>query len=594
MQAVINEIAKALKSCAKYITNDEYCDIIDAAPLQVEVEEFAKYALVAGKAPRSYKANPEGVSKLVGLLPAVIVGAAKLKRNAPEPTNTSSSDTLEEFDMISFTDIPEEEGAVDEKSDVVIIAKEPIEEPSEDNKTEEPTSEAVDSMFQGVCDDMFEPAAACNYERGKTAKIHKRKPERDGHKESEEETDDSGVESKPSVKEEANDLTSGDYVDCGYAVFQKLEPIELTGPEEKQKKAEEDDDSFDIDSSDYDDLDVESRGILMAQKRAEKQLYNRNPYRNKPFIKEEEIHEMMTGFCEVVNSPLEYFIHYFLWGVYDLYTEHYDLVKRGTDDESGEETEDAPYRLYKEMKDASIPVDEIRQLAENVYDDLIGAVEQGKFTYGEKGEWESTFSFKTFEDFNPHQIYKWEACLMQDKTTPALRIAFDKFYDIEAEDAYVPSNKDRAVSVRQNREMTNLLLKAKVEECTPIELAIKEFYDKFVITTTENMCDGWMDGRGTPLEFCPSLPDHILRPWAVLLRMNGLPDVSYDDFVGVMYDKYVAWKGMRKRGFLFNAESVVRWNELHGFRDSISHKALKVEVKNDDEIEYAEVKENES
>ncbi len=133
---------------------------------------------------------------------------------------------------------------------------------------------------------------------------------------------------------------------------------------------------------------------------------------------------------EVVQSPVDFFLYHFWWGVFDLYCDHYHPSEKIN--EEGD-VDDEPQNFdWKEMIGAPLPQDEIYQLAKNVYEDLCGSVEQGEYVYGDHNEWKVTFSFASFDDFVPYEIFQWTPCTMRDKSVPALRISIDKFYDIYA------------------------------------------------------------------------------------------------------------------------------------------------------------------
>lgn len=313
-------------------------------------------------------------------------------------------------------------------------------------------------------------------------------------------------------------------------------------------------------------VDEHSQQIL---KRADRQLRARNSYRNKPFIKVERVKEIVDCLDEVVQSPVDFFLYQFWWGVFDLYCNHYHPSERINED--GEIENEPQSYDWKEMIGAPLPQDEIYQLAKNVYEDLCGAVEQGRYVYGDNNEWEITFSFESFKDFIPYEIFQWAPCTMRDKSVPALKVAIDRFYDISAPDITIPSKGDKKQKNAQNKKLIQEVLNANDIRLTPMESAIKKFYDAFVITGEENMIDEFTDGSGTPLELGGGLPDHILKPWCY-----DLPSVGYSEFTAIFSTKYKPIDGIHRKAYIFSAEAVAEWNERNGYVNTVAHSVIQL------------------
>lgn len=337
----------------------------------------------------------------------------------------------------------------------------------------------------------------------------------------------------------------------GLEHFGKVEILDFNQPSEDIKE----------------DLNVEEDFSQQVLKRAEQSMRKRNSYHNKPFFKVERVKEIIDCLDEVVKSPVDFFLYQFWWGIFDLYCDHYHPSQKI--DEEGEVVDDSQLLDWKEMIGASLPQDEIYSLAKNIYDDLLGAVEQGRYVYGDNNEWEVKFAFSSFEDFNPYEIFQWIPCTMQDKNIPALRVAIDKFYNIEAPDVFTPTKGDKRTKNTQNKKFIELALSTKESQLTPIEAAIKEFYRDFVVTGEDNIIDEFTDGRGTALESGGGLPDHLLKPWCY-----DLPSVGYNELTSVLGGKYKPCDGIHKKAYIFSAEKVVEWNERNGYQDSIAHKAI--------------------
>lgn len=337
----------------------------------------------------------------------------------------------------------------------------------------------------------------------------------------------------------------------GLENFGKVEILDFNQPSEEIKE----------------DLEVEEELSQQVLKRAERSMRERNSYRNKPFFKVEKVKEIIDYLDEVVKSPVDFFLYQFWWGIFDLYCDHYHPSQKI--DEEGEEAEDSQFIDWKEMIGAPLPQDEIYSLAKNIYDDLLGAVEQGRYVYGDNNEWEVRFVFSSFEDFNPYEIFQWNPCTMQDKNIPALRVAIDKFYNIEAPDVFTPTKGDKRTKNAQNKKLIELVMATEDSQLTPIEAAIKEFYRDFVVTGEDNVIDEFTDGRGTVLESGGGLPDHLLKPWCY-----NLPSVGYKEFTGVLSAKYKPCDGIHKKAYIFSAEKVVEWNERNGYQDTIAHQAI--------------------
>jgi hypothetical protein len=340
----------------------------------------------------------------------------------------------------------------------------------------------------------------------------------------------------------------------GFEGFGKVEVLNLDEPSEEVKE------NFQA------EVDEHSQQVL---KRAERSLRAKNSYRNKPFLKVEKIKEIVECLDEVVKSPVDFFLYQFWWGIFDLYCDHYQPSLKI--DEEGEVEDEPQVCDWKEMIGAPLPQDEIYQLVKNVYEDLLGAVEQGRYVYGDHNEWEVKFSFSSFEDFNPYEIFQWTPCTMQDKSIPALKIAIDKFYNIEAKDVYTPGKEDKKVKTGYNKKLANLLLASDINtsSLTPMEAAVRNFYDTFVVLGEDNVINEFTDGKGTSLESGGGLPDHLLKPWCY-----SLPSVGYNEFTSVLSTKYKPIEGIHKKAFIFSAEAIVEWNERNGYLSSLSHEAL--------------------
>lgn len=355
---------------------------------------------------------------------------------------------------------------------------------------------------------------------------------------------------KDEVQDEENENFQED-IQKGFEGFGKVEIIDLDKPSEKVEE-------------DFMEIEDISQQTL---KRAERSMRARNSYRNKPFIKVERAKEIVDRLDEVVQSPVDFFLYQFWDGIYNLYCDHYHPSQKI--DEEGDLVDEPQNYDWKEMIGAALPQDEIYSLAKNVYEDMTGAVEQGRYVYGDNNEWEVKFGFKTFQDFNPYEIFQWSPCTMQDKSVPALKVAIDRFYDIEVNDVFISSKGDKRTKNSQNKKLISLILSAEDSDLSPIESAIKNFYHDFVISGEENIIDEFTDGKGTALESGGGLPDHLLKPWCY-----SLPSVGYNEFTGVLNGKYKPCDGVHKKAYIFSAENVVEWNERNGYTDTIAHKSL--------------------
>lgn len=362
------------------------------------------------------------------------------------------------------------------------------------------------------------------------------------------------VPSKNETQTEEENENFQENIQKGFKGFGKVEILDLDKPsEEIEENFKENDDISQL-----------------KLKRAERQLRERNSYRNKPFIKVERVKEIVDCLDEVVKSPVDFFIYQFWWGIFDLYCEHYHPSTRIN--EEGEIEDEPQLSDWKEMIGAALPQDEIYSIAQNVYEDMIGAIEQGKYVYGDDNEWEVSFGFTTFQDFNPYEIFQWSPCTMQDKSVPALKVSIDRFYDIEANDVFTPSKGckvDKKTKNSQNKKLINLILSADDTSLSPMESAIKSFYRDFVVSGDDNIIDEFTDGKGTALESGGGLPDHLLKPWCY-----NLSSVRYNEFTGVLCNKYKSCDGVHKKAYIFSAENVVEWNERNGYTDTIAHEAL--------------------
>ena len=169
----------------------------------------------------------------------------------------------------------------------------------------------------------------------------------------------------------------------------------------------------------------------------------------------------------------------------------------------------------------------------------------------------------------PYEIFQWSPCTMQDKAIPALKVAIDRFYDIEAKDVFTPSKGDKKTKNSQNKKLIELILSAEESQLTPMEAAIKQFYCDFVVAGEDNIIDEFTDGKGTALESGGGLPDHLLKPWSY-----DLPSVGYKELTSVLSAKYKPCDGIHKKAYIFSAEKVVEWNERNGYTGTIAHSAI--------------------
>lgn len=356
-----------------------------------------------------------------------------------------------------------------------------------------------------------------------------------------------------------NEENEQENIKKGLEDFGKVEIIELNGPSDNFDNFDNFKEGSEQVTDDY------SQQVI---NRAGRKMRERNRYRNKPFLKVDKVKEKVDYLDEVIQSPVDFFLYNFWWGIFDLYCEHYHPSQKIN--EEGEPVEDdSQYLDWKEMIGAPLPQDEIYSLAENVYDDLLGAVEQGIYVFGDNNQWESKFAFSSFEDFIPYEIFQWTPCTMKDKSIPALRVAIDKFYDIEAEDVFVPTKGDKRAKNAMNKKFTQLLIASEDSQLTPMENAIKKFYRDFVITGRDGLVDEFTDGRGTVLESGGGLPDHLLKPWCY-----DLPSIGYNEFTDIFSTKYKPCEGVHKKAYIFSAEKVVEWNERNGYKDTVAHKAI--------------------
>lgn len=358
---------------------------------------------------------------------------------------------------------------------------------------------------------------------------------------------------EPKLKKEGEDENSQDNLKKGLENFGKVEILNFNQPSEEIKK----------------DWEVEDDFSQQVLKRAERSMRKKNSYRNKPFFKVEKVKEIIDCLDEVVKSPVDFFLYQFWWGIFDLYCDHYHPSQKI--DEEGDEAEDYQLIDWKEMIGAPLPQDEIYSLAKNIYDDLLGAVEQGRYVYGDNNEWEIKFAFSSFEDFNPYEIFQWNLCTMQDKNIPALKVAIDKFYNIEAPDVFTPTKGDKKTKNTQNKKLIELILTTEDSQLTPIEAAIKNFYHDFVVAGEENVIDEFTDGRGTALESGGGLPDHLLKPWCY-----NLLSVGHNELTSALNTKYKPCDGIHKKAYIFSAEKVVEWNERNGYQGSVAHQAIQI------------------
>lgn len=359
---------------------------------------------------------------------------------------------------------------------------------------------------------------------------------------------DNKKRNKGEIPLKMEDENSQEELKKGFESFSKVEIINFDEPSAETQKEDEP----------YEQKVLE---------RAERAMRSRNPYKNKPFFPVERIKEIVETLDEVVKSPVDFFLYQFWWGIYDLYCDHYQPSLKF--DEEGEAVDEPQSSDWKEMVGAPLPQDEIYALAKNVYEDLTGAVEQGRYVYGDNNEWEVRFGFDSFQDFNPYEMFQWTPCTMQDKSIPALRVAVDKFYDIEADDAHTAGKSDKRTKNVQNRKLVELIMSADNSQLTPIEMAIKNFYATFVQQGEDGVINDFTDANGVALESGGGLPDHLLKPWCY-----DQQSINYNEFTGILSTRYKPCDGIHKKATIFSADLVVHWNEKHGYSQTVSHMAL--------------------
>ena len=292
-----------------------------------------------------------------------------------------------------------------------------------------------------------------------------------------------------------------------------------------------------------------------------------NPYKGKPYFTESEAQKITASLDPAVtyDSPVKLFINLFWWGCWDLYVENYDARDY---DEKGEPIENDSINDLK-MVDAVLPVEDLLRLAEQIYDDMAGAVEKGVYedSYGTY-----KLSFTSIENLQPHFIFDWEEAEADGKH--GLKVSLKRFRNIEAtviENTPAPKTRSEiAAETRLNRAFTKNLMEVATEESlTPIETVIRKFYQTFVKFDSEYRPEHFTNTEQQPVEG-RSLPGYIYKG-SVVMWCNE-QELPVDELLEALSqtERQVHDSDLKMTKNLFSARKVHRWNVAHGYDTSLA------------------------
>ncbi len=292
-----------------------------------------------------------------------------------------------------------------------------------------------------------------------------------------------------------------------------------------------------------------------------------NPYKTKPYFTESEAQKITASLDPAVtyDSPVKLFINLFWWGCWDLYAENYDTRDY---DENGDPIESDSINDLK-MIDAVLPVEDLLKLAEQIYDDMAGAVEKGVYedSYGTY-----KLGFTSIEDLQPHFIFDWEEAEVDGKR--GLKVSLKRFRNIEAtviENTPVPKTRSEiAAETRLDRAFTkNLMENGAEERLTPIETIIRRFYQTFVGFDSEYRPEYFTNTEQQRVEG-RSLPGYIYKG-SVVMWCNE-QEIPVEEFLATLSqtERQIQGSDVKMTKNLFSARKVHRWNVAHGYDDSLA------------------------
>ena len=317
---------------------------------------------------------------------------------------------------------------------------------------------------------------------------------------------------------------------------------------------------------------IELEGDVPFGKRSSRTIQVKNkkklssPYKDKPFFAESDAKKITASLDPAVTytSPVKLFINLFWWGCWDLYTENYDARDY---DEHGDPIDSEDINDLK-MIDAVLPVEDLLKLAEQVYDDIAGAVEKGEYedSYGTY-----KLGFDSIDDLQPHFIFDWEEAEANGRK--GLKVSLKRFRNIEATVIEkVPSPRTRSEIIAESkldRAFTKSLMQVAEENLTPVEKIIRKFYETFVTFSDDYRPENYTNSEKQSIEG-HSLPGYIYKGTvAFWCNEQELPvDELYETLS--QSERHVHGADLKMTRNIFSVRNVYRWNVSHGYEQSVA------------------------
>lgn len=295
-----------------------------------------------------------------------------------------------------------------------------------------------------------------------------------------------------------------------------------------------------------------------------------NPYKDKPYFSEKEAKKITASLDPALtyDSPVKLFINLFWWGCWDLYVENYDARDY---DENGDPIDNEDVNDLK-MIDAVLPANDLLKLAEQIYEDIEGAMVKGVYedAYGKY-----KLDFNSLDDFQPHFIFDWEEAEINDQ--PGLKVSLKRFRNIEAniiDKVPVPKTRSEiAAEAKLDRSFTKIIMESQLDSLTPIEQLVRAFYSLFVKFSDDYHPEYFTNTEHEPVEG-HSLPGYIYKP-QVSYWCND-HDITADELFSTLSqtERQVLGADIKMTRNIFSVRKVHRWNVAHGYESSVAESII--------------------
>lgn len=291
-----------------------------------------------------------------------------------------------------------------------------------------------------------------------------------------------------------------------------------------------------------------------------------SPYKDKPFFSETEAKKITASLDPTVTytSPVKLFINLFWWGCWDLYTENYDARDY---DEHGDPIDNDDINDLK-MVDAIFPVEDLLKLAEQVYDDMAGAVEKGVYedSYGTY-----KLGFDSIDTIQPHFVFDWEDAEANGRK--GLKVSLKRFRNIEAtviEKSPTPKTRSEIIAESKlDRAFTKSLMQTAEGDLTSLEKIIRNFYETYVAFSEDYRPENFTNADKQPVEG-HSLPGYIYK--GTVASWCNEQELPVDELYEALSqtERHVHGADLKMTRNIFSVRNVHRWNVAHGYEQSIA------------------------